>query len=133
MLNCPFGHFHPSYNIECIAIDTFRLVQATPESEMPDQTPDMTYFTNLAGFVRGIKPLQSINDIHFRPPQFPLATHYEKNDETSFCAVNSQCEREGGCECTTVMDVGDNVTVRLVVSAVGEEKRYIHTLCGMYR
>ena len=125
MLNCPIGQFHPSYNIDCISIDTLRLIEATPASEMPDQTPDVTYFTNVAAFVPK-KPLSSINDNPFMLPQFPLATHYEKNDQSSFCDVNSVCEIEGGCDCTTVMDVGRNVTVRIVISAVGEERNDHH-------
>ena len=50
MLNCPFGQFHPSYNIECVSIDSLRLVRATPESEMPDEKPDSTFFMNIAAF-----------------------------------------------------------------------------------
>ena len=65
MLNCPFGQFHPSYNIECVSIDSLRLVRATPESEMPDEKPDSTFFMNSAAFAGSNKPISSINDIHF--------------------------------------------------------------------
>ena len=128
MLNCPIGQFHPSYNIECTGIDSLRLVKATPESEMPDQIPDVTYFTNLAGYAGFDKPVSSINDKLFVLPQFPLATHSEKNDENSFCDVNSMCEIQGGCDCTTFMDIGRNVTVRLVISTVGEERNDNHPI-----
>ena len=128
MLNCPFGEFHPSYNITCISIDKLRLFSPTTPQEMPDQTPDVTYFMNLAGFVGREKPISSINDKHFRIPKFPLATQYERNDEASFCDVNSECERSGGCECTTVIDLPDNVTVRFVISTVGEERNATHPI-----
>ena len=126
MLNCPFGQFHSSYNIDCISIDTLRLIEATPASEMPDKKPDVTYFANVAGIVPGYKPVSSINDNLFVLPQFPLATHYEKNDESSFCDVNSVCETQAGCDCTTVMDIGRNMTVRIVISTVGEERNDNH-------
>ena len=126
MLNCPFGEFHSSYNIECISVDTLRLVTATPGSEMPDDMPTVTSFMNLAGFAARNKPISSINDIHFMLPEYPLATHYNKNDKDSFCDVNSVCEEVGGCQCTTVLDIPFNVTVRLVISGVGEERNAHH-------
>ena len=121
MLNCPFGQFHPAYSISII--DSLRLVEATPPSEMPDLEPDVA---NLAA--RRRKPASSINDKLFVSPQFPLTTHYEKNDESSFCDVNSVCESgvDLGCDRTTVMDIGRNVTVRVVVSAVGLERKGNH-------
>ena len=128
ILNCPVGQFHPAYNIECISTDSLRLVEATPPSEMPDQTPDVTYFLNLAGFGFYVNPVSSINDFLFVLPQFPLATHFEKNDEKSFCDVNSVCNIYGGCDCTTVLDIGSNVTVRLVISTVGEERNDHHPI-----
>ena len=123
MLNCPFGQFHPSYNIECVSINSLRLVRATPESEMPDEKPDSTFFMNIAAFAGSNKP---INDIHFRFPKYPLATHYDKNGDDMFCDVNSVCEIERGCECTIVMDINHNETVRLVISTVGEERNGNH-------
>ena len=126
ILNCPFGQFHPSYNIVCISVDTLRLVQATPSSEMPDETPDVTHFLNLAGYAGRTKPVSSINDKLFRLPEFPLATHYDKNDADSFCDVNSECDLPGGCECTTVLDIPHNITVRLIISAIGEERNNQH-------
>ena len=128
MLNCPFENFHPSYNIECIGIDTMKQVESTPEGEMPDETPDVTYFMNMAAFVAHYKPISSINDKNFRFPSHPLTTRYEQNDRSLFCEVDSICESEGGCECTTVMDIGDNVTVRLVISTVGEERNSTHSI-----
>ena len=92
MLNCPFGQFHPSYNIECISIDSLRLAEPTPESEMPDKELDITYFANICA--RRRKPASSINEKLFVLPRFPLTTHYEKNDENSFCDVNSVCESD---------------------------------------
>ena len=123
MLNCPFKQFHPAYNIECVSIDTLRLHVLTPPSEMPDNTPDITHFMNLGGFNGRRNPISSINDKNVRLPLYPLTTRYEENDENSFCDVNSECERQGGCECTTVMEVGYNVTVRLVISTVGAGKK----------
>ena len=126
ILNCLIGQFHPSYNIECIHIDTLRLIEATPSSEMPDQIPDVTFFANSGGFISPTMLTNSINDKLFVPPQFPLTTHYERNDEGSFCDVPSVCGRVEGCDCTTVIDVGRNVTVRMVISAVGKERTDNH-------
>ena len=128
MLNCPFGHFHPSYNITCVSIDNLRLYSATPRSEMPSKTPDVTYFMNMGGFVSPEQPISSINDKNFLFPTYPLTTLGDKNNESIFCEVNSECERDGGCQCTTVVDIGYNKTVRFVVSGVGEERNSTHSI-----
>ena len=128
MLNCPLGNFHFSYNIQCISVDDLKLFSPTPEREMPNETPDITYFMNMGGFVVSEKPISSINDKNFRFPSYPLTTHYEKNPEDSFCSVDSECDRDGGCECTTVMDLDYNVTVRVVLSAVGMERNATHSM-----
>lgn len=128
MLNCIFEHFHPLYNIECINVDSLRLFSPTPAAEMPDTNPDVTLFANLGGFSGPFKPLNSINDIHFVLPQSPLTTHYDKNSDSTFCDYNSTCNERSGCFCTTVMDIGDNVTVRLVLSTVGEERVLGHPI-----
>ena len=93
---------------------------------MSDKEPDILYFANLAA--RRRKPASSINDKLFVLPRFPLTTHYEKNDENSFCDVNSVCESDVdlGCDCTTVMDTGSNLTVRVVISAIGLERKGSH-------
>ena len=128
MLNCPFGHYHPSYNIECIGVEHLRLAEPTPDSEMPDESPDVTHFLNMAGFRGRFKPISSINKYNFRLPEFPPATHYDRNDENAFCDVNSECDSAIGCECTTVLDIGKNVTVRLVISSVGHERNMNHPI-----
>ena len=131
ILNCPFGEIHESYNIECIRVDKLRLHNPTPASEMPDETPDITYFINMVGYIGPLNAVSSINENHFSFPKFPLTTHYEKNDEDSFWDINSGCDKgegEGRCRCTTVMDVGYNQTVRLVISTVGVERKDLHSL-----
>ena len=128
MINCPFGAFHTSYNIECIAVDSLRLVSATPQDEMPNVEPDVTYFMNVAGFVTREKPISSINDKHFRFPLYPLTTHYKMNEEAQFCDVASECNETGGCQCTTVIDLDFNATVRVVISAIGEERNATHPM-----
>ena len=95
---------------------------------MPDETPDVTHFMNMGGYVAHYKPISSVNDKNFRFPIHPLTTRYEQNDPSLFCNVDSKCEREGGCECITVLDIGDNVTVRLVISTVGEERNSTHSM-----
>ena len=95
---------------------------------MPDLEPDITYFLNLGGYAGRNRPFSSINDNLFMLPRFPLATHYEKNDKNAFCDVNSQCDIGEGCDCTTVLDVGSNVTVRLVLSGVGQERNDNHPM-----
>ena len=59
-----------------------------------------------------------------------MTTRYEKNDNSSFCHVNSESESKSkkGCKCTTVMDIGDNVTVRLVLSGIGRERKSTHSI-----
>ena len=121
------GSTHFCYEIHGTPNTIFNLVPKILQSG-PDQTPNVTSFMNLAGFVGREKPISSINDKHFRIPKFPLATQYEKNDEASFCDVNSEWERRGGCECTTVMDLPDNVTVRFIISTVGEERNATHPI-----
>ena len=40
----------------------------------------------------------------------------------------SECESKRGCKSTTVMDIGDNMTVRLVLSGVGRERKSTHSI-----
>ena len=128
MLNCPFGEFHASYNIHCIPVHDLRLYRSTPDNEMPGKTPDITYFLNMGGFVSSEKPISSINDKLFHFPTYPPTVFNGKNDESVFCDAKSECNIEGGCPCTTVVNVGYNQTVRLVASAVGEERNSTHSI-----
>lgn len=128
MLNCPFGEFHHSYNIECVSIDNLRLISPTSKEDMPDENPDVTYFMNVAGFVDREKPISSINDKNFKFPLYPLTTHYKNNQKSSFCDVTSKCYEKGGCKCVTVVDLDYNATVRIVLSAVGVERNATHPM-----
>ena len=82
----------------------------------------------MGGFVRREDPISSINDKNSIFPSYPLTTHYDKNKEDSFCSVDSECDRKGGCQCTSVMDIDYNVTVRIVRSAVGVDRNATHSM-----
>lgn len=128
MLNCPLV-FHSSYYIECFSFDNLKLVKATPDNEMPDAIPDVTHYLNAGGFAGPGNPIvNAFNNHELRFPRSPLTTHYDKNDQTDFCDVTSLCTDPTGCKCTTVLDIEYNVTVRLVVSTVGAEKRFSHPI-----
>ena len=44
----------------------------------------------------------------------------------SVMSIQSAAYIPGGCDCTTVLDIPHNITVRLVISAVGEERNNQH-------
>jgi hypothetical protein len=96
---------HTTLNALALAVSDL-LKPLYTESEMPDQIPDVTYFTNIAGYAGANKPFSSINDKNLVLPRFPQTTHYEKNDENAYREVDSQCDSVLGCDCTTVLDVG---------------------------
>lgn len=128
MLNCPVGEFHPSYNIKCVSITELRLIEPTPNEDMPGKVPDITYFINMAGYVSNAETVSSINDKNFIFPQFPLTTYNDNNDKSAFCDATSHCNTTKGCKCTTVTDFSDNVTVRMVLSTVGIERNATHSM-----
>ena len=128
MLNCPFGELHSSYNIECISVDTLKLVSPTQASQMPDETPDLTYFLNIAGFVSRNTPFSSINDKNFVFPPNAPAIDYDSIPSNVFCDANFNCTINKRCRCTTVVDLPYNKTIRVVMSSIGIERNAVHPM-----
>jgi len=73
-VNCPFKSYHTSYNIKCINVHKLRLLEPTPESELPAAVPDrgQEYFFNF-GFDRPNNE-PTINARVFDLPPFPAQT-----------------------------------------------------------
>ena len=128
MLNCPFREFHSSYNIECISVDTLKLVSPTQASQMPDESPDLTYFLNIAGFVSRNTTFSSINDKNFVFPPNPPALDYDSIPSNVFCDANINCTIDKICRCTTVIDFPYNKTIRVVMSSIGIERNAVHPM-----
>ena len=130
--NCPFEGFHKSYNIKCFhPTQDFRLRDPSPLNILPSNEPDegQEYFLNFA--YQGTLDLPSnINGRLFEYPPLSLATQYKEAKQKG--AVNrcsSAVEKYScydGCECTQIIEVPFNKTIRLVLASIGKYTHPIH-------
>ena len=123
-VNCPFENFHPSYGIECINVDTFKLLINTSAEDLPDAYPsddNHLFFLNLNFEGEGDTP--SINGRNFVLPPYPPQTNRDLyNEYANICDNNQDCSdtaNSAACICTHRIVVEYNKTVQLVVSSLG--------------
>lgn len=129
-VNCPFKSYHTSYNIRCINVHELRLLEPTPESELPAAVPDrgQEYFFNF-GF-DGPNDEPTINARVFDLPPFPAQTQGVNLNGTDHTLCPSQAAPdsssipcENGCsKCVNIQDIPYNNTIRFVLSAVSRLK-----------
>ena len=125
-VNCPFENFHPSYGIECINVDSFRLLINTSYDQLPEPYPSddkHLFFLNLNFEGEGELNSSSINGRNFIFPPYPPLTNRKLYNEFSDICNNSQnCSdstNSSSCICTHRIVLKYNKTVQLVVSAMG--------------
>ena len=123
-VNCPFEKFHNSYGIECINVDSFRLLINTSADELPGVYPsddNHLFFLNLNFEGEGITP--SINGRNFvLPPYSPVINRNLYDEFSNTCDSNLDCSdtsNSATCICTHRIVLEYNKTVQLVVSALG--------------
>ena len=123
-VNCPFENFSPSYGVECINVDRFRLLINTSAEELPEAYPsddNHLFFLNLNFEGEGSSP--SINGRNFVLPPYPPQTNRDLyNEYANICNNNQDCSdttNSAKCICTHRIVLEYNKTVQLVVSALG--------------
>ena len=123
-VNCPFENFLPSYGVECINVNRFRLLINTPAEELPNAYPsddNHLFFLNLNFEGEGGTP--SINGRNFLLPPYPPQTNRDLyNEYANICDNNQDCSdtaNSAKCICTHRIVLEYNKTVQLVVSSLG--------------
>ena len=128
-LNCPFKHFPPDYNIDCIYVNELELLFPLDDSQLPDVEvgAEDQIFLNFA--FEGNSGGASINA---RVNAFPTSTLALLNnsrlaalEEKEFCKdlnVSSKCDDDrsnADCVCTHIKKIPYNHSIQMVFSAVG--------------
>ena len=125
-VNCPFRKFHESYNIDCINVQSLRLLEQTPDHELPDANPkdpkdckDCRHFINFN--FEGDSQTSSVNGRNFIFPSSPPQIQYDDflaNDIK--CDLNADCNPSTEeCSCVHIIDIPQRETVQLVLTAIG--------------
>ena len=120
-VNCPFPAYHPSYNIQCMNVLDFRMLEEIPSSTRPDANPDPNcedceLFFNIGS------DNDSINGRNMELPSSPLQTQKSDIFPSDFCDVNRPCPNGESCGCVHVRDITTfNGTIRFVLSSIGNE------------
>ena len=125
-VNCPFERFHPSYHIDCVNVQSIRLLEPTPNDELPnanpkdpEKCPDCRHFINFN--FEGDSQTSAVNGRNFILPSFPPLTQneeFEKNDIK--CDLKADCNPSTTeCSCVHVIDIPQGETIQLVLTAIG--------------
>ena len=127
-VNCPFEKFHESYHINCINVHDLRLLNPTPDSELPSVDADVEYIFNFA--FENPQRTSTINGRNFIFPPAALQTQQGElnRDRKQFeCKQEDDCKE--GCHCLHILDIPYKKTVRIVVSTKGNSlfrRRFTH-------
>ena len=121
-VNCPFLEFHPSYNIRCVNLRDFRLLEPTPVENLPSgeldpDCNDCEFFFNINS------DRDAINGRNFHLPSVPLQTQREDIASFEFCDLDMPCD-DGECaqDCVHVRNINSfNKTIRFILSSVGPD------------
>ena len=121
-VNCPFEKFHPSYYITCINVQSFSLLEPTPEHELPNPKAswgDCTHFINFN--FEGASTTSSVNGRNFILPSFPPQTQNQDFLEKSkICDPSADCNPSTiNCSCVYKIDIPYKETVQFVFSNIG--------------
>ena len=121
-VNCPFEKFHPSYYITCINVQSFSLLEPTPDNELPNPKAswgDCTHFMNFN--FEGSSTTSSVNGRNFILPSFPPQTQNQDFLEKSkICDPSADCNPSTiNCSCVYTIDIPYKETVQFVFSNIG--------------
>ena len=121
-VNCPFEKFHPSYNITCINVQNFSLLEPTPDNELPKpqaSCQDCTHFINFN--FEGSSSTSSVNGRNFILPSFPPQTQNKDfRTKSPICNNSADCNPSTiDCSCVYKIDIPYMKTVQFVFSSIG--------------
>ena len=123
-INCPFEKFHPSYNTDCVNVHHLRLLERTPQNQLPKLHPpsDCTDCLSFINFnFEGDSETSSINGRNFILPSVPPQTQNDDfQKQANKCNLSADCNPSTlNCMCTHIVDIPYKKTIQFVLSALG--------------
>ena len=120
-VNCPFKNYHESYNIRCINLQEFRMLEEVPDGEHLNVNPDPDC-SDCEQFFNIGSDNDSINGRNMKIPTVPLQTQKAMIPPSDFCDIDNPCSGGEVCSCVHVRKVTTfNKTIRFILSSVGNE------------
>ena len=129
-VNCPFKNFHDSYNIICFNVQNFRLLEPTPNNELPNSIASSRKCTHYINFnFEGASTTSSVNGRNFILPSFPPQTQNQDfRDKSPICDNSADCNPSTiDCSCVYKIDIPYNETVQFVLSNIDGNPERTHS------
>ena len=123
-INCPFETFHSSYHTKCVNVHELRLLEETPNEQLPLANPpsDCTNCLHFINFnFEGDSETSSVNGRNFvLPPVPPQTQNDDFHKQAKVCSLESDCNPATlDCLCTHMIDIPYKKTVQFVLTALG--------------
>ena len=118
-LNCPFKDYDDASFINCLPVNTLKLLIPTTATQLPSNNIDTELFFDFS-FV-GVAVSSAINGRHFVLPTGSLQT--QSYTDLPQCPVGSiDCDGDpDACICTHITELNEkNATIQMVLMAVGD-------------
>lgn len=123
-VNCPFKDFHSSYFTDCMNVQELRLLEPTPQEQLPQayppsDCPDCLHFINFN--FEGDAETSAVNGRNFiLPPAPPQTQNEDFQEQAKICSLEANCNPPTlDCLCTHVIDIPYKKTVQFVLTALG--------------
>ena len=137
MMNCPWN-IHPAYNLQCIYVDSLRLLLPSPDYILPKATPDEEIFFQFGS--EGVASLSSVNGRRTTFPSVPprltvddqefqqiFDQEYCKNlDSPTLCNNLTMTTLNPECQCVHMRNLGFQRSYRFVYTVAGPRGTFSH-------
>ena len=139
MMNCPWN-IHPAYNLQCIYVDSLRLLLPSPDYILPKATPDEEIFFQFGS--EGVAALSSVNGRRTTFPSVPpkltvddqefqeiLDQEYCKNlDNRTLCNNARFSTISPECQCVNMRNLEYRKSYRFVYTVAGPQGVFSHPI-----
>ena len=139
MMNCPWN-IHPAYNLQCIYVDSLRLLLPSSEDILPKATPDEEIFFNFGA--EGVQFLSAVNGRRTTFPSIPpkltvddqefqeiFDREYCKNlDNRTFCNNARFSTISPECQCVHMINLQYQKSYRFVYTVAGPQGAFSHPI-----
>ena len=139
MMNCPWN-IHPAYNLQCIYVDSLRLLLPSSEDILPKATPDEEIFFNFGA--EGVQFLSAVNGRRTTFPSIPpkltvddqefqeiVDREYCKNlDNRTFCNNARFSTITPECQCVHMINLEHQKSYRFVYTVAGPQGAFSHPI-----
>ena len=137
MMNCPWN-IHSAYNLQCIYVDSLRLLLPSPDYILPKATPDEEIFFQFGS--EGVGSLSSVNGRRTTFPSVPprltvddqefqqiFDQEYCKNlDSPTLCNNLLRTILNPACQCVHMRNLGFQKSYRFVYTVAGPRGTFSH-------